>query len=201
MLELGNVFMKFWPQTKWKKILLIAILIFIIAIVGVVGAILFKIHNDFTSEIDVLNPEGTKTALVIYHPGLASFQHDTTYAFADGLVENGWKVEITTPSSEAPTDLSGYSLLVLGSPVYAGSPAPTLQRHLERIGDLNGLDTVLIVTSGGSDGEAEATLQQAVEDHDGNVVLVLPLYTSIPNDGDPLTIAEQAGRDLIIAKK
>ena len=193
--------MKFWPQKKWKKILLVAVIVFVISVVGVVGAIFFKIRSDFSSKIDVLNPEGTKTALVIYHPGLASFQQDTTYAFADGLVENGWKVEITTPSSEAPTDLSGYSLLVLGSPVYAGAPAPTLQRHLERIGDLNGIDTVLIVTSGGSDGEAEATLQQAVEEHDGNVVLVLSLYNSTPNDGDPLTLAEQAGRDLIIEKR
>ena len=193
--------MKFWPQKKWKKILLVAVIVFVISVVGVVGAIFFKIRSDFSSKIDVLNPEGTKTALVIYHQGLASFQQDTTYAFADGLVENGWKVEITTPSSEAPTDLSGYSLLVLGSPVYAGAPAPTLQRHLERIGDLNGIDTVLIVTSGGSDGEAEATLQQAVEDHDGNIVLVLSLYTSTPNDGNPLTIAEQAGRDLVIAKR
>ena len=184
-----------------KKILLVAVIVFVISVVGVVGAIFFKIRSDFSSKIDVLNPEGTKTALVIYHPGLASFQQDTTYAFADGLVENGWKGEITTPSSEAPTDLSGYSLLVLGSPVYAGAPAPTLQRHLERIGDLNGIDTVLIVTSGGSDGEAEATLQQAVEDHDGNIVLVLSLYTSTPNDGNPLTIAEQAGRDLVIAKR
>ena len=181
--------------------MLVAVIVFVISVVGVVGAIFFKIRSDFSSKIDVLNPEGTKMALVIYHPGLASFQQDTTYAFADGLVENGWKVEITTPSSEAPTDLSGYSLLVLGSPVYAGAPAPTLQRHLERIGDLNGIDTVLIVTSGGSDGEAEATLQQAVEDHDGNIVLVLSLYTSTPNDGNPLTIAEQAGRDLVIAKR
>lgn len=193
--------MKFWPQKKWKKIVLITVLVFVISVVGVIGAIFFKINSDFSSEIDVLNPESTKTALVIYHPGLASFQQDMTYAFADGLVENGWKVEITTPSSEAPTDLSGYSLLVLGSPVYAGAPAPSLQRHLERIGDLDGIATVLIVTSGGSDGESEATLQQAVEAHDGNVVLVLSLYTSTPNDVDPMTMAEQAGRDLIIAKR
>jgi flavorubredoxin len=180
---------------------LIAVLVFVKAVVGVVGAIFFKINSDFTSKTDVLNPEGTKTSLVIYHPGLASFQLDTTYAFADGLAENGWKVEITTPISEAPTDLSGYSLLVLGSPVYADAPAPTIQRHLERIGDLNGLDTVLFVTSGGSECGAEATLKQAVEDHDGIVVLVLSIYTNTSNDGDPLTIAEQAGRDIIIAKR
>lgn len=120
------------------------------------------------------------------------------YAFADGLLKNGWRVEITTASVQAPTDLTGYSLLVLGSPVYASSPSATIKRHLERIGKLNVMDTVILVTSAGSDGTAEATLQQAVEKHNGNVKEVLSLFNSAPNlsDGDPLHIAEKAGREI-----
>ena len=62
---------------------------------------------------------------------------DVVYAFADGLVENDWRVEVTTASSQAPTDLSAYSLLVLGSPVYADIPSATIKRHVERIGGLS----------------------------------------------------------------
>jgi flavorubredoxin len=191
-------FMRFWPQKKWKKIVFVAIIIFVVVVVGVAGFIFFKINNDYVSGIEVLNADGAETALIIYHPGLSSFMRDVTYAFADGLVENGWRVEVTTASSEAPTDLSNYSLLVLGSPVYAGNPSPTIKRHLERMGDLNGIDTVILVTSGGSDGSTEAYLQQAVEDHNGVVTNVLSLFTSTPNegDGDPLDIAEQAGREI-----
>lgn len=192
--------MKFWPQKKWKQILLIAILAFVIVVAGVLGFIFFKINNDYVSGIKVLNADGSETALVIYHPGLSSFMEDVTYSFADGLVANGWKVEVTTASSQAPTDLSGYSLLVLGSPVYAGAPSPTIKRHVERIGDLQGIDTVLLVTSGGSEGDAEASMQQTVQEHNGTIETVLSLFTSVPNegDGDPSDIAEQVGREIFI---
>jgi len=193
-----RVDMKLWPEKKWKRIVLIAVVAFIIVVASVLGFVFFKINNDYVSGIEVLNADGSETALIIYHPGLSSFMKDVTYAFADGLVENGWRVEITTASSEAPIDLSDYSLLVLGSPVYAGNPSPTIKRHLERMGDLNGIDTVILVTSGGSDGSTEAYLQQAVEDHNGVVTNVLSLFTSTPNegDGDPLDVAEQAGREI-----
>ena len=191
--------MKFWPQKRWKKILLITILAFVVVAAGVLGFIFFKINSDYVSGIEVLNADGTRTALIIYHPGLSSFMKDVTYAFADGLVENGWRVEITSASSQAPTDLSGYSLLVLGSPVYADGPSPTIKRHVERIGDLTGIETVLLVTSGGSDGGAEVSTQQTVGEHNGSVELVLSLFNSVPNEGDPLDIAEQAGRDFFIA--
>jgi flavorubredoxin len=188
--------MKLWPQAKWKKIVFVAIIVFIIIVVSVSGFIIFKISSDYVSGIDVLNAEGSETSLIIYHPGLSSFMKDVAYAFADGLVENGWRVEVTTASSQAPTDLSEYSLLVLGSPVYADSPTSTIKRHIERIGDLSGIDTVLLVTSGGSEGGAEAKLQQNVEEHNGTVEAVLSLFNSAPNDGDPLDIAKQAGREI-----
>ena len=187
--------MRFWPQKKWKQIVLVAVLAFVVIVAGILGFILFKINSDYTSDLKVKNADGTESALIIYHPGLSSFMEDTAYAFAEGLVENGWRVEITTASSQAPTDLSGYSLLVLGSPVYADSPSQTIQRYVERISDLNGSDTVLLVTSAGSDGGAEASMQQTVEEHGGTVVDVVSLFTS---EGSALELAKQAGRDFVI---
>jgi flavorubredoxin len=174
-------------------------LAFVIVFAGVVGFIFFKINSDYVSGIEVLNADGARTALIIYHPGLSSFMKDVAYVFADGLAENGWRVEITTASSQAPTDIPGYSLLALGSPVYADGPSPTIKRHIERIGDLTEIDTVLLVTSGGSEGGDEASMQQTVEEHNGSVELIRSLFNSAPNDGDPLDIAELAGRDLFIA--
>lgn len=190
--------MKLWPQQKWKKILLIAILVFFVVIASLLGFILLKINTDYVSEIDVLNSDGLSSALIIYHPGLSSFMKDVTYAFTDGLIENGWRVEVVTASSQAPTDLSDYSLLVLGSSVYADGPSPTIKRHVERIDDLEGIETVLLVTSAGSDGGAEAKMQQFVEAHNGITKSVVSLFTTAPNEGnaDPLEIAEQSGRDI-----
>jgi len=192
--------MKLWPQKKWKQMVLVAVLAFFIIVFSLLGFVFLKISSDYTSEVKVLNAGGSKTALVIFHPGLSSFMEDVTYSFANGLVTSGWRVEITTPSSEAPTDLTDYSLLVLGSPVYAGNATVTIGRHLERIGDLQGITTVLLVTSGGSDGEAEAVLQQTVEEHNGTVESVLSYYTS-SSIQETLDLAEQAGREFVIAKR
>ena len=192
--------MKLWPQKKWKQIVIVAVLAFFITVFSLMGFVFYKIGSDYTSDLKVINADGSKTALVIFHPGLSSFMEDVTYSFANGLVESGWRVEITTPSSEAPTDLTDYSLLVLGSPVYAGNATATIGRHLDRVGDLQGMDTVLLVTSGGSDGGAEAVLQQTVEEHNGVVDRVLSYYTSSPTE-ETLDIVEQAGREFVIAKR
>ena len=61
-----------------------------------------------------------------------------TRAFSEGLVSNGWRVDVTTASKEAPTDLTGYDLLVLSAPTYDWVPAKPIQRYLERLGDLGG---------------------------------------------------------------
>lgn len=189
--------MKLWPEKKWKKIVFIAIIAFVIVVASVSGFVLFKINSDYVSGIDVLNADGSETALIIYHPGFSSFMKDVVYAFADGLVENGWRVEITTASSQAPTDMSNYSLLVLGSPIYAGGPSPTIKRHINRIGDLQEIDTVIIFTSGGVQESSVMPLKQAVEEHNGTFETFLSLFTGASNegDGDPLDIAEQAGRE------
>ncbi|MBY9013375.1 MAG: hypothetical protein KGD70_13455 [Candidatus Lokiarchaeota archaeon] len=183
--------MKFWPEKKWKQMLLISIIIVVLIVASASIFVLIKANSDFASELKVLNPNGSQTALVIYHPGLSSFNEDMTFAFGDGLVDNGWRVEITTASDQAPTDLSKYSLLVLGSPVYGGSPSASIKRHVERIGDLGGIESVLVVTSGGINAGAEVAMQQIIEDNNGVVKTVLSLQT-----GDSLDVAKEAGLEI-----
>ena len=61
-------------------------------------------------------------ALVVYQQGLSSGPKDAAYAFAAGLESGGWRVEVTSASLEAPSDLSDYKLLVL--PTESMGPAP-----------------------------------------------------------------------------
>ena len=180
--------MKFWPEKKWKQMLLISVIIVVLIVAGVSVFVLIKANSDVASELDVLNPNGSQTALILYHDGFSSFTKDAIYALGDGLVDNGWRVEITTASDQAPTDLSKYSFLVLGSPVYGGSPSASIKRHVERIGDLGGIESVLVVTSGGINAGAEVAMRQIVEDNNGVVKTVLSLQT-----GDSLDVAKEAG--------
>lgn len=85
-------------------------LVFFLVVV-VIGAILsvyvgLSINRDVISSIDVVNAGGGKPALLVYQPGLSSLPKDISFAFADGLASSGWGVEVTTASSQAPSDLS-----------------------------------------------------------------------------------------------
>ena len=66
--------------------------------------------------------------------------------FAEGLVANGWRVEMTTASSKTPTGLAGYDMLVLGGPTYGLHRRP-IQAYLNRLGDLGGERMVTIITA------------------------------------------------------
>jgi hypothetical protein len=135
---------------------------------------------------------------VLYHPGLSSFSHDVSYAFADGLVSNGWRVEIATSSIEAPTNLSKYSLLVISSNTYAFIPDSPTTRQLERIGNLNGIQTVLLTLGAGSAQESQKTLESKIQYKNGTILQSLVLYSMAPNQGDRTApeIAQQTAREI-----
>ncbi len=170
----------------------------VIVFASVSAYVFFAIGNDVVSEVVVKNEEASETALVLYHPGLSSFAHDVAYAFADGLVSSGWRVEIATPSSEAPTDASEYGLLVLCFSTYAGSPDSPTVRHLERMGDLGGVDVVLVGLAAGDAESSMATMREAVVDANGEIILEKAWFTQAPNEGDKAAtvLAEETGQGI-----
>ena len=179
-------------------------IILAVVVVGIGGAFLLmrKMSSEVVSDLKVSNPAGEEgVALVIHHPGISDFQRQMNYAFTDGLVSNGWRVEITTASSQAPTDLSGYDLLVLGGPVYAGAVAQPVVSYLSGLGDLGGKRTVLIISGAGKTDEAVSVMEKLVQDANGDLVKSLPIWTQAPNEemygiSDPEEIMRQAGTEI-----
>ena len=155
---------------------------------------------DVASEVEVRNPEGNAgTALVVYHPGKSDFHERVTSGFAEGLVSNGWRVEITSASAQAPTDLSGYDLLVLGGPTYWFTPNRPIRRYLNRLGDLGGQRTVTIITAMGLGGRSISIMEEDIQQANGDLVKSLILYTLRPNEdlygiNDAVEIATQAAK-------
>jgi len=124
------------------------------------------INREIASEIDVVNSDGDETALIVYQPGFSSLPTDVSYAFADGLVSNGWRVEITTASSEAPSDFSKYSLLVLGYPNYGSAVGTAIVKYVERVDDFGGVNTVIFSCGGPSTASVDG-LRPQVEAKNG----------------------------------
>lgn len=66
------------------------------------------------------------------------------------------------PIKECQMDLEGVNLLVLGTPIWGGSPAPYLRSLLDRVMNLKGLPVVLFATCGNGDRKAEKDLRDMV---------------------------------------
>lgn len=163
--------MRFWPQKTWKKILFVLCLTLIVlgvAGAGAVGYVFININKDVVSSIDVMNSGGSEKALIVYQVGLSSGPRDASYSFADGLVSSGWRVEITTASPEAPSDLSDYKLLVLTFPIYYDLPGEAIVRYVDRLGDLKKIQTVII-----NCGSQNAIMKAQVEAQNGTVIKTL----------------------------
>lgn len=171
-----------------------------LAILAVIGAVTAWVEfHEVVSEMKILNPEGDSgRALIVYQKGLRTFQPRVASAFAEGLVSSGWRVEVTTISSHAPTDLSSYDLLVLGWPTYWFNPSLLLRRYLKRLGDLDGKRVVVICTAAGAPAGSCEKMRRIVQAAHGTVVKTLTLFTMRPNEGndDPVEIATKVGREI-----
>jgi hypothetical protein len=150
------------------------------------------LNAETVSGIEVQNPAGeVGTALVVDHPGRGSFHARVVSGFVEGLVAGGWRVETTTASGQAPTDLSGYDLLVLGSPTYWFTPSWPIRRYLDRLGDLTGQPTVTIITGMGAGERSAFMMQRQVQKANGELVSGLLFYRMRPNDDDDYVNPEQ----------
>ena len=166
--------MKLLPHKRWKKAMFILLIAFIfIAASGAVALQYVRgaINKDVVSPLEVINPDVTARALVVYQQGLSSGPKDAAYAFAAGLESGGWRVEVTSASPEAPSDLSDYKLLALSYPIYGGSPGETITRYADRLDDMHQIHTVTIDCRWSN--AIENIMKQKVETQNGTVIQTL----------------------------
>ncbi len=180
-----------------KKIALSLLLLSIISMtIAGVYSFLF-LSSDIVSDVETINPDGaTGKAFVAYRPGISSFQKDMTYAFIEGLKDDDWRIDVTTISSQTPTDLSSYDLLVFGSPTYGGKPHPSVTTYFKKLGNLEKKNITVIVTSGQSN-KALNSMESMVNDVNGTVVSSLVLFMINNEGGDASQISYQAGKDIV----
>ena len=165
-----------------KEGLVVAVATSVVLFVAWQGLLSLMVNAEVVSDVEVLNPNGSGgTALLTYHPGRSGYQEMLTQGFSEGLVANGWRVEIATASQETPTDLSGYDLLVLSAPTYDWVPAKPIRRYLERLGDLGGQPTAVIISAAGKTSLSLPMMEDLVREANGDLVASYALWTLVPN--------------------
>jgi flavorubredoxin len=154
----------------------------LITLVIAFGWTIYTTSREVVSAVKILNPQTVNSrALIVWHPGKSNFPERVVTGFADGLITNGWRVEMTTASLQAPADLAGYDLIVLGAPVYWSAPARPLSNYLTRLGELHGKRTVILLTASGNADEALEVMKSMVAEAHGDVAEAMTLYRWRPN--------------------
>jgi len=190
--------LRFFPKKKLQQLALISFIVAILVIAALLSYAYSVINTEVVSDVNIINVAGQRTALVIYQPAVTDFPVEVARAFADGLALSDWRVEVTTASSQAPSNISSYGLLAIVFPIYAGSiPAP-IARYLDRVGNLQGTDVAIIGCGAGAEAGTITTLSNRVQEANGTIRQTLALYTLAPNagGGTPTDIARQTGRNI-----
>ena len=116
-------------------------------------------------------------ALIIHHPGRSDFHGRLQRAFAAGLAEKGWRVALTNAHPGNHANPRAYDLLALGAPVYNFRVAEPLLDQVERLGPLNKMDVMLVVSGGGMTELALRDLYGRTQRAGGRVVAALEVWT------------------------
>jgi flavorubredoxin len=169
-------------------------LILVIILAIATGLILSRIGKPIERDIEVKNEAGTEVVLMVHHPGLTGFLGKVMEAFSEGMVSIGYRVEMTTASPRAPTDISKYDLLVLGSPTYGGNASKPLSDYLTTLGDLGEMSVVVIATGLGN-ATAASHMEKLVVGNNGIVVLKLG-YAGMGANADILDDARTQGESM-----
>ena len=122
-----------------------------------------RFHREVISPLERLGTQSAGRALIVYHSAHQGFQRRVQPALAEGLVSQGWQVDITTASVAAPLDIEPYDLIVLGAPSYNWIPAHPVTAYVTRLRDFRGKAVALIVSGGGMTAQAMHRLRSDVE--------------------------------------
>jgi flavodoxin len=146
----------------WIAILVPVGIIALIA--GSVGAGFSIMKHEYGDRSEMLRSKTNNPAkaLVVYQPSITSASSDVAHSIAKGLNDAGYEVVLNTPGKHLSSDISGYFIVVFGSPNYGGSPAEPLLDYMKRIEDFTGKRVLLFSTSGSAEGRLEFDKMEAL---------------------------------------
>jgi hypothetical protein len=120
-----------------RKIIKIVLAVFaavIIVGVSLIGVVIGDVAgNTATGTHTLPNGAAIGKAIVVYDPGLTGGAKDTATKIGYNLQTSGYDVLLAGVKSSAAGNLTGYDVVVVGGPIYAGKPASTVQTYLNNL--------------------------------------------------------------------
>ncbi len=119
---------------KILKIILVVFTVLIVAGVTFFGLVIFDVAGGMASDTHALpNGAAIGKAIVVYDPGLSGGAKDVATKIGYNLQDAGYDVLLAGVNSAEADALSGYSVIVIGGPIYASKPASSIQAYLNNL--------------------------------------------------------------------
>ena len=123
---------------KLKNIALIALAataVIIIVIALSMGTVIFDLFSYTATGSENLKPDGSIAgkALVVYDPGISGMTKNAAYSIARGLESRAYDVTVAGIRSPEASKASGYDMVIVGSPTYAGNPTGPVTDYLNSV--------------------------------------------------------------------
>ena len=161
---------------KAFKIVLIIFAVLLVIFVAF-GAVFFLDLAAFTatgSETKAPNGPSIGKALVVYDPGLSGASKDLASKIALRLQAIGYTTTFAGIKSSAASNPSSYNVVVVGGPIYAGTPTTSVK---DFISNLNVTSTLKVGVFGSGQGETSPEDVAQIT----NAIASLPNGSSLSN--------------------
>jgi flavorubredoxin len=126
-------------------------------------------NSERKSKTEVLKSGSSesKKALVVYQPSMISdCTKAAAYEMARGLNSKGYDVTLTYPGKNLTKDISGYSVMAFGSPVYIGQTSSVLNDYIKGIHSFAGKKIILFTTGAADDSAQLDAMEKLLKDAD-----------------------------------
>jgi flavodoxin len=141
-----------------KILIIIGIVIVVLAAAFMITVKVLIDHNNKPAgtEKETLSASGNSgKALVVYQPSKGTgITKNMAMQIAKGINSKGYEVTLSYPGKHLSMDISQYSIVVFGSPIYVGKASSVLKDYIKSIPDFTG-KKVILFTSGSNDNSKE----------------------------------------------
>jgi menaquinone-dependent protoporphyrinogen IX oxidase len=125
---------------KMLKVILIIIAVIVVATLIGIGLCFSDVAAYTATGSKTLSPSGSSVgkAIVVYDPGLSGASHSIAEKIAGDLKAKGYTVNLAGIKSRAAANTSGYSVIVVGGPIYGGKPTGSVNGFLSKLNPVQG---------------------------------------------------------------
>ncbi len=133
---------------KIGKTLGIGATLVIVVIFAFVGAIFYDVVSYTAIGSETLHPNGTEVgkALVVYDPGISGAARNAAGTISGDLQAKGYTVDLAGIRSSKAANISGYNVIVVGGPIYAGNASTSVQAYLKTLNPAQGTKVGVFAT-------------------------------------------------------